>query len=137
MPAWACRCWLSEVTCVNFFGHWLQQYCWTLWWVFIWLFKLVTWANERPHSGSMHTKGRSPVCKRLWLFRFVIYKGKPEGIQFQLNFFLAVLAATYLCKSFATIPTNIRTIVGVYALMISQIGRLSKAFTVRKYIELL
>lgn len=33
----------------------------------------ITWANDRPQFVSMHTNGRSPVCKRRWLFKLVTW----------------------------------------------------------------
>lgn len=37
----------------------------------MWLFRLVTWANERPQLASIHTNGLSPVCSLVWLFKLV------------------------------------------------------------------
>lgn len=67
------RCWFNCVTVWYLLGQWLHTYCWILWWVFMWQLRLVTCANDRPQSGSMHTNGRSPVCIRRWLLRFVIW----------------------------------------------------------------
>lgn len=64
VPRW----WLSCVTVWNFFGHWLQTYCWILWCVFMWLLRLVTWAKDLPQLTSMHTNGRSPL-KKINFFR--------------------------------------------------------------------
>lgn len=93
VPKW----WLSCVTVWNFFGHWLQTYCWILWCVFIWLLRLVTWAKDLPQFGSIQTKGRSPVWRRRWLFRFVIWvNALPQSIlkyqkQFQPSERLGIL----------------------------------------------
>lgn len=39
-----------------------------------------TWANDRPQSDSMQTNGRSPVCRRRWLFKLVIcVKALPQS----------------------------------------------------------
>lgn len=54
-PECVAKWWFNCVTVENFFGHWLHTYCWILWWVFMWLFKFVTWANDRPQLSSIHT----------------------------------------------------------------------------------
>lgn len=63
--------------------RWKKQFVHTIWNAAVQC--IVTCANERPHSGSMQTKGRSPVCKRRWLFKFVICEAEILYSKFTLN----------------------------------------------------
>lgn len=74
IPVCRARCWFNWLTWINRLGHWLHTYCCTLWCVFMWLLRFVTWAKDRPQSGSMQTNGLSPVWSRRWLFKFVTYE---------------------------------------------------------------